>query len=60
MYSWLFRRLPGPLWLRIIFSIGILTAILFLLVTFTFPWMSEVAQFTESTVGITIFTVPTI
>lgn len=51
MYAWLFRHLPGPLWLRIALSIGILAAVLFLLVTFAFPWISEVTKLTESTVG---------
>lgn len=51
MYSWLFRKLPGSAWLRIILSIGVLATVLFLLFTFAFPWMSEVTQFTESTVG---------
>lgn len=49
MYSFLFRKIPGPLWVRIALSIIILAAVLFVLVTFVFPFVSE--QLNDSTIG---------
>ena len=51
MYSWLFRQLPGPLWLRILLSAAILTGVLLLLVDSVFPWLAEVTNLTDATVG---------
>jgi len=51
MYGWIFRHLPGPLWLRIVTSVVLLAAALVLMVQFLFPWMSEYTQFTDSTIG---------
>jgi hypothetical protein len=56
MYSWLFRRLPGPLWVRIALSVIILSMVLILLITFVFPWASDLTKFTESTVGLSTLT----
>ena len=51
MYAWLFRQLPGPLWLRILLSAAILAGVLFLLVDSVFPWLAEVTNLTDATVG---------
>ena len=51
MYGWIFRHLPGPLWLRIITSLVLIAAALVLMVQFFFHWMSEYTQFTDSTIG---------
>ncbi|MFC0485563.1 hypothetical protein [Pseudarthrobacter scleromae] len=51
MYGWIFRQLPGPLWLRIVTSLVLIAAALVLMVQFLFPWMSEYTQFTDSTIG---------
>jgi hypothetical protein len=51
MYLWLFRQLPGPLWLRILLSAVILTGALFLLVDVVFPWLAEFTNLTDATVG---------
>ena len=56
MYALLFRLLPGPLWVRIILSVILLFAVLFLLVTVVFPWISEITNLTEATVGHKTFT----
>lgn len=41
MYAWLFRRLPGPLWLRIVIAILLVLAAVFLLMQYVFPWLAE-------------------
>lgn len=51
MYGWIFRSLPGPLWLRIIFSLILIVAFLAVLVTWVFPWLSQFNPFTASTIG---------
>ncbi|MDN5668176.1 MAG: hypothetical protein L0G87_07240 [Renibacterium salmoninarum] len=51
MYGWIFRMLPGPLWLRIIFALILIAAVLAALVTWVFPWLSQFNPFTDSTIG---------
>ncbi len=40
MYAFLWRLLPGPLWLRILQAVILVVLVLFLLVTFLFPWLN--------------------
>lgn len=51
MYAFIFRHLPGPLWLRIVWSILLLAAVLALLVTWVFPWLAQFSPLTDSTIG---------
>ena len=51
MYVWIFRHLPGPLWLRILLSAALLAGALFLLVDVVFPWLADITNLTDSTVG---------
>lgn len=51
MYGWIFRSLPGPLWLRIIISGALLAAAVLLLMNYVFPWFSQYDPLTESTLG---------
>ena len=51
MYFWIFRHLPGPLWLRILLSAAILAGALFLLVDVVFPWLADITNLTDATVG---------
>lgn len=51
MYGWLFRKLPGPLWLRILLSAAILAGVLFVLFEAAFPWIADMTHLTDSTVG---------
>ncbi|WP_191090019.1 hypothetical protein [Nesterenkonia ebinurensis] len=42
MYAWFFNTvLPGPLWLRIILTLVLLAAVVYGLMEFVFPWLSE-------------------
>jgi hypothetical protein len=51
MYAWIFRHLPGRLWLRIVFALVLIAVALVLMVQFLFPWMSHLTPFTDSTIG---------
>jgi hypothetical protein len=51
MYVWLFRQLPGPLWLKILLSLAILAGVLMVLDQFVFPWMAEMTHLTDATVA---------
>jgi hypothetical protein len=39
MYAALWRILPGPMWVRILILVVLITAVLFALVTWVFPWV---------------------
>ena len=51
MYAWIFRHLPGPMWLRIITSLVLIAGALVLMVQYLFPWMAQFTQLTDSTIG---------
>ncbi|WP_427015905.1 hypothetical protein ACQCSX_14010 [Pseudarthrobacter sp. P1] len=51
MYGWIFRTLPGPLWLRIITSVLLLAAAVLVLMDYVFPWLSQYNPLTDSTIG---------
>lgn len=41
MYAFLWRLLPGPLWLRILLVLILIALTLYLMVTFLFPWLGN-------------------
>lgn len=51
MYAWLFRRLPGPLWLRIVIAALVIAAVVAVLFTWVFPAIAPVMPFNGTTVG---------
>jgi hypothetical protein len=51
MYSWLFRQLPGPFWLRILLSAALLAGVLLVLFEVACPWVADMTHLTDSTVG---------
>lgn len=51
MYGWIFRQLPGPLWVRILTSLVLVAGALVLMVQFLFPWFSQFTTLTDSTIG---------
>lgn len=51
MYGWIFRHLPGPLWVRAALSLVLLAGALVVLVQFVFPWIAGVTNLTDATVG---------
>ena len=50
MYAALWRVLPGPWWLRVVILLVLLIAILYGLVFYAFPWISELVNPQEVTV----------
>lgn len=51
VYGWIFRSLPGPLWVRIILSMMLMASAVALLMVFVFPWVSQFNPLTDSTIG---------
>lgn len=49
MYAWLFRSLPGPLVVQILLALTVLAGIVFLLMQFVFPWLSQYSPLNDST-----------
>ena len=54
MYAWIFRHLPGPLWIRIIQTLLLIALVVLLLMNYVFPWASQYSPWTDSTVGTTM------
>ena len=50
MYAFLWRLLPGPLWLRILLAVILVALVLLLLVMFVFPWLNTFFNSYEVTV----------
>ena len=51
MYGWIFRTLPGPLWMRIVLSVLLVLAAVAVLMVVVFPWISQFNPLTDSTIG---------
>lgn len=51
MYGALWRALPGPVWVRILLVLVIVTAVLALCVYVVFPWVNTFVNVTDVTVG---------
>lgn len=51
MYSALFRRLPGPTWLKIIEALALIALIIVVLFGWVFPWVAENLPMLDNTVG---------
>ena len=51
MYASIWRILPGPVWLRILFALILLGAALFALSTWVFPWIDGYINSQEVTVA---------
>lgn len=51
MYAGLWRILPGPWWVRVLILIILATAVVYGLFFFVFPWVGEIVNPQEVTVG---------
>ncbi len=51
MYSWIWRHLPGPLVVRLVQALMLVTAIVMLLFLVVFPWVEPWLPFNEVTTG---------
>lgn len=50
MYAFLWRLLPGPLWLRIVLAVILVAVVLMTLVAFVFPWLNTFVNAYDVTV----------
>lgn len=50
MYSWIWRRLPGPWPVRTLMSLVFAAAVVLLLFTTVFPWAEQALPFLNVTV----------
>nr|WP_300341248.1 hypothetical protein [Actinomyces sp.] len=41
MYGWIWRHLPGPVWLRLFEALILIAAVVLLLFQVVFPWANE-------------------
>lgn len=54
MYAWIFRNLPGPLWVRSLIALALIAGVVLVLMTYVFPWFSEysfLSPLNDSTIG---------
>lgn len=52
MYAALWRVLPGPWWVRVVILIVLAAAVLYGLVFYVFPWVSQFVAPQDVTVGL--------
>lgn len=50
MYGWLWRVLPGPVWLRLMLALTLLAAVLVILFLWVFPALAPYIPFNDNTV----------
>lgn len=50
MYAWIWRSLPGPLPVRVVVALALVTGVVLLLVTTVFPWAEDSLPFLDVTV----------
>ncbi|MHC5560706.1 hypothetical protein [Kocuria sp. U4B] len=46
MYAWLFSRLPGPVWVRILLAVVLVAAVVWILFELIFPLVAPYSPFT--------------
>jgi hypothetical protein len=51
VYGWIWRRLPGPLWARILTSVTLAAGAVALLWFLAFPWAEPLLPFDDVQVG---------
>lgn len=50
MYAALWRLLPGPAWLRVLILLLLVTAVVFALFEYVFPWVEPFLPLNENTI----------
>lgn len=51
MYAFLWRLLPGPVWLKSIIALAIVVGIFFLLMNVVFPWADTLMPYNDISVS---------
>jgi len=49
MYSWLWRRAPGPWWVKSLMTLALICAVVLLCFRAFFPWISPKLPFNQDT-----------
>lgn len=57
MYAWIFRKLPGPLWTRILLAVTFIAMGVYVSFEFVFPWASQYSTWNEPTLGTALISV---
>ncbi|KGF01780.1 hypothetical protein [Actinomyces sp. S4-C9] len=52
MYAAIFRLLPGPKWLKVVWSILLIFLVAWLLLEFAFPWVQDTFNVVDNTVDV--------
>lgn len=50
MYAWIWRQLPGNVWVRIGISLLLVAALVYALFSWIFPWAEPMLPFSDVTV----------
>ncbi|MFI1583096.1 hypothetical protein [Embleya sp. NPDC020630] len=50
MYGWIWRTLPGNVWVKLLLSLVLVLAIVYALFTWVFPWAEPLLPFSDVTV----------
>lgn len=50
MYGWIWRHLPGPVFLRVVEAIVLVAAVVALLMFVVFPWVEPMLPFNDVSV----------
>ncbi|KJL40317.1 MULTISPECIES: hypothetical protein [Microbacterium] len=59
MYAGLWRILPGPWWVRVLILLVLIAAVLYGLLFYVFPWVSQFVNPQEVTVTLPAASTPT-
>lgn len=51
MYGWIWRHLPGPVPVRLLFALALAAGVVLLLFTTVFPWAEKALPFLDVTVA---------
>ncbi len=52
MYGWMWRHLPGKLWVRVSIAVLLVTGAIMVLFLWVFPWLAPILPFQQQTVGV--------
>ena len=50
MYGWVWRQLPGPLWMRLVTAFVLVAIVVVILFAWVFPWVEPRLPFVDVTV----------
>ena len=51
MYAWIWRHLPGPMPVRVLYAAALIVLVVLVLFTLVFPWAEDSLPFLDVTVG---------